>query len=266
MTTPLGTAALALAARGLRVLPCWERSKNPITDHGLKEATSNQHKIAGWWCKRDFNVAIATGPGSGIWVLDVDGDEGEATLRRLEAEHGALPPTIEAITGKGRHLYFRWPAGTEIRNSQVRDDIPGLDVRGDGGYVLAPPSIHPSGRAYCWSVDSANEFADAPDWLIDLVTRKGGSDAPPATPPERWRSFIDDTYEGSHRGHAVARLAGLLLRRYIDPFVALSLCQIFNMHRCAEPLTWNEVARIVNDIARRELARRDREEAERETA
>src|SRR5215831_6308491 len=102
--TALRQAALALAAKGMRVFPCWERSKEPITRHGVLEATTDPHKIAGWWCKRDFNVAIATGPDSGVWVLDVDGDDGEATLRKLEAAFGPLPPTVEVITGNGRHL------------------------------------------------------------------------------------------------------------------------------------------------------------------
>ena len=86
-----------------------------------------------------------------------------------------------------------------------------------------------------------------PDWLIDLVVkRKSPSDPPsPGATPEQWRSFIDDSYEGSRRGHAVARLAGLLLRRYIDPYVALSICQLFNMHRCREPLTWNSDRQVV---------------------
>ena len=82
-----------------------------------------------------------------------------------------------------------------------------------------------------------------------------------ATPPEAWRSFIDNAYEGSHREHAVARLAGYLLRKYVDPRLALSLCQFFNADRCFEPLARAEVFRIVNAIADREADRREREEA-----
>jgi hypothetical protein len=170
--TPLGTAALELAAKGFRVFPCVERGKEPAIHDNLKRATSDPNTISGWWRARDFNIGLATGEGSGVWVLDVDGDEGKETLHQLEAAHGALPPTVEAITGKGKHLYFRWPVGTEIRNKQDNPVMPGIDVRGDGGYVLAPPSVHPSGRRYTWNVDSPDEFADAPDWLIVLVTSK----------------------------------------------------------------------------------------------
>jgi hypothetical protein len=167
--TSLLQTAISLAARNLRVFPCVERGKEPAIDDNLNRATTDPSIITAWWRNRNFNIGIATGAGSGVWVLDVDGEEGEATLRRLEAEHGALPTTVEAITGKGRHLYWRWPAGTKIRNAQLREDVPGLDWRGDGGYVLAPPSFHPSGRRYAWSVDSTNKRGGA------LVTSAGGA-------------------------------------------------------------------------------------------
>ena len=173
--TALRDAALKLAQNGLRVFPLWPRTKDPMVKGWPEKATTDPNVVRGWWRSGDSNIGIATGANSGIWVLDVDGEEGEQTLRALEAEHGALPPTVEAITGKGRHLYFRWPLGTEIRNTQTRDDIPGLDVRGNGGYVCAPPSIHPSGRVYAWSVDSTDEFADAPEWLLELVTNRAAA-------------------------------------------------------------------------------------------
>jgi hypothetical protein len=256
----LREAALRLANKGMRVFPCKVRNKEPLINDNLSRATTDENVIRGWWHSRDYNIGIATGEGSGVWVLDIDGDEGENTLRELEAKHGTLPSTIEAITGNGRHLYFRWPAGTEIRNKQEDGEIPGIHVRGNGGYTVAPPSIHPSGRCYAWSVDSASEFADAPDWLIDLVTSKSGGADAPATPPEVWRSFIEDTFEGSHRSHAIARLAGMLLRKYVDPYVTLSLCQLFNMVRCTEPLTWGEVSQIINQVANREADRREKAE------
>jgi hypothetical protein len=257
--TPLGLAALKLASRGLRVFPIIARTKNPAIKDNLKLAAIDEVIIRKWWATIDFNIGVATGPGSGVWVLDLDGVEHEAWLREREAEQGPLPLTVEAITGKGRHLYFRWPEHLDIRNVQDRDDFP--DVRGEGGYVLAPPSIHPSGRRYCWSVDSADKFADAPDWLIALVGKaRNAAGAPAATPPEGWRSFVDDTFDGSHRGWAIAKLAGLLLRRYLDPFVALSLCRLFNDSRCTDPLDDIEVNRIVNRIAAREAERRNQGE------
>src|SRR5262249_18429303 len=124
--------------------------------------------IEAWWNAYPIaNIAVATGRVSGVFVLDVDvkgGRNGETDLRALEAKHGKLPVTIETITPtKARHLWFRMPT-FPVPNS-VGLLAPGLDVRGDGGYVLVPPSQISGGR-YEWSVDSAGEFADAPDWLI----------------------------------------------------------------------------------------------------
>src|SRR5262249_37782818 len=143
--TPLGEHALQLAAKGMRVFPCIERGKEPAIADNLRRATPDQNVARGWGRWRDFNSGVATGAASGVWVLDIDGGDGEALLRELEAKHGALPPTIEVITGKGRHLYFRWPSGCEIRNKQDNPVMPSIDVRGEGGYVLAPCSVHPSG-------------------------------------------------------------------------------------------------------------------------
>lgn len=256
--TPFGKASLALAARGLRVLPLPPRKKYPPLFAGWQEhATTDPDKIRNWWREDPNNIGIATGPDSGVWVLDVDGDEGEATLRKLETEHGALAPTVEVITGDGRHLYFRWPTGTEIRNAQCRDDVPGLDWRGAGGYVMAPPSVHPSGRVYRWSVDSANELSDAPDWLIKLVTSKNRSVGSTAT-PEQWLTFLAQHVDGSRRGSAIARLTGYLLRRFVDPAITLDLMRFFNDLRCEPPLDDEELIRIVVSIGRREAERRER--------
>jgi Bifunctional DNA primase/polymerase, N-terminal len=247
----LRNAALRLAAKGMRVFPCRERGKEPMFKRWPEYATTDPNRINNWWSSGAFNIGIATGPGSGVWVLDPDNEDHEGWLRKHEAIHGALPPTVEAITGKGRHLYFKWPLGKKIQNVQNRGDFP--DVRGDGGYVLAPPSIHPSGRAYAWSVDSAGAFADAPDWLIELVTKRTSSGGPiePIT-PEHWRSFLGETVDGSHRGSAIARLYGLLIRRWIDPYVALDLVRFFNALRCDPPLDDHEVRQITDDIAKRQ--------------
>jgi hypothetical protein len=259
MTTPLGQHALKLAARGMRVFPCIERTKEPAVHDNLRRATTDCNMITGWWSRRNHNIGIATGKLSGVWVLDVDGDDGEATLRKLEAEHGALPATVEAITGNGRHLYFAWPSRIEIRNRQEHEEIAGIHVRGNGGYVIAPPSVHPSGWCYSWSVDSTDKFATAPDWLIALVTAKGGSTGGAATAPrEQWLTFLAERVDGSRRRAALARLAGLLLRRYVDPAITIEVCRFFNTLRCDPPLPDEEIVNIVVSIGRREVERRGR--------
>jgi hypothetical protein len=275
--SPLGNAALALAGKGFAVFPLRPRTKEPYGDDkffrtvgGYKCASRDPALIEFWWGRQpEANIGLATGSVSGIWILDVDGDQGRETLATLEEQHGQLPATVEVVTpGKiskktvlhswrGLHLYFRYPLGLDIRNGQDRDDLPGIDWRGNGGYALLPPSGHPDGGVYAWSVDSADTFADAPPWLIELVTSRPADDssARPAMTPAELRTFIEDTYEGSHRARAIASLSGYLLRHWVDPNIALSLCQMFNTAHCIEPLTWNEVLRIVHNIAGREAER-----------
>ncbi|MGE4043347.1 MAG: bifunctional DNA primase/polymerase [Acetobacteraceae bacterium] len=162
-------AALDYVARGFAVFPCYPRTKIPATEHGLRDAVSDRAGVNRLWKRRGYNIAIATGERSGVIVLDVDGPEGEASLAALQASHGALPVTLESSSGNGRHLYFRHP-GRPVRNSTAKIG-PKLDIRGDGGCVTVPPSIHPSGRRYAW-VDEGTPIAEAPEWLVTLATKE----------------------------------------------------------------------------------------------
>lgn len=208
--TTLRDAALSLAAKGLAVFPLRPKTKEPYADDkfyrtvgGYKCATRDPALVEFWWDRHpDNNIAVATGGISAIWVLDVDGHQGRETLATLEEQHGQLPPTVEVITpgkinkttgehtGRGLHFYYRYPLGLDVRNAQDRDDVPGLDWRGNGGYVCAPPSLHPDGGNYAWSTDSADSFADAPEWLLDLVTNnsRAAGVAVEAASFESWRS------------------------------------------------------------------------------
>jgi hypothetical protein len=242
--------ALALAARGFHVFPCRPREKRPATANGLKDATTDPDIISAWWRQQpDSNIAIATGELSGIFVVDVDGQDAEVTLRKLEAEHSPLPATVEAITARGRHIYFKSPKET-VRNSASKIGLH-IDVRGDGGYVLCPPSVHPSGRRYCWSVDSADRIADAPGWL--LAKQKGAALTKMSS--SELRTLIEGVSEGA-RDCSLARVAGHLLRHHVDPIVTLGLLQSWNTTHCTPPLPPSDVERIVNSIAGRELRRR----------
>src|SRR4051794_13606689 len=136
-------AALQLATRGLLVFPCWPHDKRPATAHGVKDATVDPNLIDRWWRQRpDFNIGVATGAVSKILVVDIDDLEAEVELKKLEIEHSILPATVESVTARGRHLFFRWPE-RDVRNSAGKV-APGLDIRGNGGFVVVPPSLHPS--------------------------------------------------------------------------------------------------------------------------
>src|SRR5262245_48659157 len=104
--------ALTLAARGLHVFPCLPRAKEPATPHGCNDATTDPGLIREWWhLVPDCNIGIATGEVSGVFAVDIDSTDAESALRKLEKEHGELPSTVEAITARGRHLYFQYEPG-----------------------------------------------------------------------------------------------------------------------------------------------------------
>jgi hypothetical protein len=256
--TPIGEAAVKLGARGLRVFPCW-RNKKPAIEDFPNAASTDEATIRKMWGEQGrWSIGIATGEGSGVWILDIDGDLGEQTLRWLESKNGPLPRTVISVTGdKGRHFYFKHPNGVAL----LRIEIPSIHVRGWNGYVIAPPSRHPNGNLYRWAEESAASFASAPDWLIELVTERAarksdnGNAVAPA-PPDAWRALIDADHEGSHRSSAVARLYGYLVRHWVEPVLALRIVFMFDELRNKPPLGIGEVRRIADDIADLEARRR----------
>jgi len=153
--------------------------KHPRTRRGVKDATTDPEQITAWWRRwPTANLGGAMGEGADQWVLDVDGPDGEASL----TTQPPLPETRTSRTGRvdgGRHLFFRMPPGVAIGNRAHA--LPGLDVRGTGGYVVLPPSRHPSGARYTFEDDARP--AAAPDWLLSLVAKRSPSKASkPATP------------------------------------------------------------------------------------
>lgn len=139
--------------------------KHPATIRGVKDATLDESTIRKWFENNPhLNLAIATGIKSKIWILDIDGAQGEEALAALEAENGKLPATMESTTGRGRHLIFKH-TGEELKNSASKIGLK-IDSRGDGGYIVAPPSRHYSGAVYTLN-DGVPEYA--PDWLEALA-------------------------------------------------------------------------------------------------
>jgi hypothetical protein len=167
------TAALKYAARGKRVFPC-SLDKKPLTQNGFKDATTDAATIKAWWGKHpQASIGMRTGEVSGIFVLDVDvadGKKGYESLAALEEKYGKLPETLCIRTGSGgRHFYFKYPAGHELGNSTGKLG-PGLDTRGEGGYVIMPPSRHVSGGNY--KVENlGTPLADLPAEFIPLLEK-----------------------------------------------------------------------------------------------
>lgn len=150
-------------ARGFSVIPLRPRDKKPLQsweEYQRRRPTDDELLL--WFDQNPTaNIGIVTGSVSRVIVLDIDGQDGEDQIN----QQGGLPQTWVAGTGKGRHVYFNHP-GWEVRNFARK--LPGLDLRGDGGYVVAPPSIHPSGATYRWQNDQG-QIAAAPDWLIKMI-------------------------------------------------------------------------------------------------
>jgi hypothetical protein len=128
-----------------------------MTDEGFRDATTDPEVIRAWWTRHPTaNIGMATGSGSGLLVIDVDLDKGGfESLAALIHRYKEWPDTPTVRTGGGGiHFYFRFPEDAEIRNDVGRKLGPGIDVRGEGGYVLLPPSVHAKRRAYEWAGDA----------------------------------------------------------------------------------------------------------------
>src|SRR5215472_9095936 len=170
--------AVEYARKGLPIFPCSPLDKKPLTSHGFKDATTDEAQIRAWWGKwPNAMIATPTGPASGVWDLDPDVDpvkqlDGIAALNQLVAQHGPLPQTLTSITPRGgKHLFFAWDPNVDIRNSESKVG-PGIDVRGNGGYVILPPSRNATGGTYQWDPSSPRTFAPAPPWLVMLAKAK----------------------------------------------------------------------------------------------
>lgn len=171
----LGQIAGNYAAHlGWRVHPLRARDKRPLLKRWPEKATTDPAIIRAWWNEwPNANIGVATGQVSGIFVLDIDSTEGEASLAAMEREHGPLPgfTPLQWTGGGGWHAVFTYPAGRTIRSSASRLG-PCIDVRGQGGCFAAAPSVHPSGRRYQWAEDRSPALlppVPAPQWLVDLL-------------------------------------------------------------------------------------------------
>lgn len=182
--TPV-TAALELAEQGYRVFPCHSPAtegcscgsrcaspgKHPRTRRGVKDATHDPAIIERWWRQWPAaNIGVATG--GGLLVIDVDGPAAQTALDALTTEHDGLPISRAVRTGRdgGRHLWYRTDPALELGNSSGLLAA-GVNVRAQGGYVLAPPSRHALGRAYEWEIPNA-EIATLPTWVVERLGRQ----------------------------------------------------------------------------------------------
>ncbi len=228
---------------------CDDQGKHPRTRNGFKDATTDEATIRSWWTKwPNANVGIATGA-AGLLALDVDpGKGGAATLDDLIAQHGPLPDTAESLTGGGgRHILFKAP-NRAVRSSAGKLG-PGLDVKAAGGYIVAPPSLHRSGRRYEWEVSSHPgevAVADPQAWLVEAAQVEG----------DRSRGAPDADEEGTipegRRNDALFELGCRLRGMGLSTDLIAEALLAENERRCTPPLDRDEVRRIAQSTGRYE--------------
>jgi archaellum biogenesis ATPase FlaH len=230
-------AALEYLRLGFSVIPLhgkratikWEEYQK----RGPEEALVRQ-----WFGGNDSNLGIVTGKVSGLLVLDADGLEGMETIVSKDL---LLPLTPTAKTGKGTHFYFRYPDGHEIRNFARK--LPGLDLRGQGGYVVAPPSLHETGARYMWEHPPDKvPLADPPVWLVELCrnTNGGIGGGGPRIDPA---SILEGVPEGARNEtlfREAARLRSLNLKKEEAEIIILEMAR-----RCKTPFPEREALAVV---------------------
>ena len=263
MTTPVRSlldTALTYAARGWHVFPCHTPAasgcscrrhcgrigKHPRTKNGLKDAATDEVTIRRWWTTWPAaNIAIATGALSGLAVLDEDTYKGgDESLRELEHSYSPLPETVLSLTGGGGVQYVFAHPGTHVKNGVETLGV-GLDIRGDGGYIIAPPSLHASGKPYAWEVlhePDETPLAPMPGWLLALCQETTRREAPHAGAP-----ILD-----GQRNETLFKLGCSFRARGCTEAVILAALREMNATQCHPPLEDAEVATIAASCAKYE--------------
>ena len=217
---------------------CEHPGKHPLTRNGLTDASNDPAQIVEWWTQwPDANIGVVTGALSGIVVADVDNHIQAQDF--LQSHH--WPDTALSRTGReggnGRHIIWRHP-GVPIKSRA--GVIPGLDSRGEGGYIIAPPSIHASGARYEWIHDPVNTpLADCPDFWVDACRGQ-----------ERKRAPASDYWPEGTRNNNMTSAVGKWRRADMDFDAAMIGADQLNRAKCSPPMAADEVERIVRSVYR----------------
>lgn len=258
-------AALNYAARGWAVFPVRPGDKKPfVGSHGCSEATIDPERIKEWWSRApEANVGVATGRISGVYVVDVDRKNGGVgNFEKLCAAAGGLEPTLLSITGSGGwHLWYEYDPNGPVSGTAGRI-APGVDTRGNGNYVVAPPSltspaVHPpAGGKYYWH-DPEAPIGRLPEWIAERLRAPAiRSGRPKANDPDFFLQLFRGVRHGA-RNDSATRIVGYLLRRKVDPFIVLEILKMWN-GRLPEPLSEREIVSTFDNVCKTDLARRTR--------
>jgi hypothetical protein len=218
---------------------CASPAKHPLTQHGLKDASNDPAQVKAWWKQYPkANIGVCTGQASnGLTVIDFDEGSDPASLILSAA-------TLRVQTGSGFHLWFK--SDQEIRNSAGKLGQ-GIDIRGWGGYVVAPPSVHHSGRIYTFANQEQISFFPS-DVLAKLIGSESESEDPDLVlsyAPD----IVDFAPEGS-RNDFLTKIGGKLRRQGFSPTEIESTLLATNLQRCSPPLADKEVRQIARSVGR----------------
>jgi hypothetical protein len=233
---------------------CTAPGKHPLVAGGLDAASRNPTQIRAWWLRREgANIGIVTGAVSGVVVIDQDnknGLRGTDAFAALAAEHDGALTTLTASTGGGgQHSYFKHP-GVPISNSASKLG-PGIDVKGDRGYVVAPPSRHANGNEYAW-INPDRPMAQVPDWLLRMLTTTRDQKANAATRFNGQSPLRDaqPVHEGQ-RNDVLFKLGSILRGQHAMTAEEIEAALLeFNETKCVPPLDPVEVVNIAGSVCR----------------
>lgn len=244
MTEVMKDWALKYADIGLAVFPLIPKDKRPATVNGCKAATTDKRQIENWWNQNpDYNIGIATGSVSGgLLVIDLDIDEnkgvdGYETLKQWQRDNGELPDTWQSITGRGGyHIFFKDSAVNQNRVGLYE----GIDIRGEGGYIVAPPSLHPNGRRYEWEQEPGEYMlAQADNTVVNFLLG-------PFPENLKRQTFQEpETIPDGERTSTMIRLVGSLKAKGLDNEAIQAAVRAENEKKCVPPLTDKELEKTV---------------------
>lgn len=245
--------ALHYAEMGLAVFPLACRDKVPAVVDGCKAATTERTTIERWWDKNpQYNIGIATGnKSSGLVVIDLDVDknkgiDGYDVLRDWQNKHGKLPETWQSITGRGGYHYFYKDA---IVHSNRVGLYEGVDIRGEGGYIVAPPSVHPNGNIYEWEQGPEEyEIAQVDNIVNDFL--KGEKQRRDSEHKTNFK--VPELIPEGKRVDTIVRLIASLRTKGLDDDAIKAAVRVENEKRCNPPLKEKELEKAVFPALKRD--------------
>lgn len=242
----MGQAAVELAEAGFYVFPVIPNGKVPASRNGFKDATRDVERITRFWLNNPLhNIGIRCGIESDLVVLDID-QLGFDSLTDLERRYGDLPNTFSVVTPRGgQHYYFRHPGEDEKVLNTTGYPGEGLDIRGDGGYVLAPPSMGATGKRY--AADSEDSLCDLPEWLLTLLRNRQKLNGGRIDSSE-WEAMFTRGMAPGERNSKLLSYTGHLWSLGVSPGEILGLVGLVNRHKCDPPLPDREVQKIIESV------------------